>query len=122
MTAETTAASLSAAFTDLPQVFRHHVFLCFQERPPMHPRGSCGAAGAKPLWEHAMARIEALGDPEIGATATGCMGFCAAGPLMVVYPAGVWYRPQSVADVDEIIATHLVGGRLAERLAIVPRV
>lgn len=106
---------------DIPQVYKVHVFMCFQDRPPGHPRGSCGQAGAKPLWDHLIARVENLGRPEIGLSATGCLGFCAAGPLMVVYPDGIWYRPQSHEDVDEIVQQHFVGGSPVERLAIVPR-
>jgi (2Fe-2S) ferredoxin len=106
---------------DIPQVYKHHLFMCFQERPPGHPRGSCGQAGARPLWEHLMSRLERLGRPDIGMTATGCLGFCAAGPLMVVYPEGIWYRPQSREDVDEIIQSHFTEGKPVERLIIVPR-
>lgn len=106
---------------EVPQVFRQHVFLCYQQRPPGHPRGSCGDAGAKPLWDYMITRVDQLGDPEIATAATGCLGFCPAGPLMVVYPAGVWYRPRSREDIDEIIQSHLVDGNLVERLAIVPR-
>jgi len=39
---------------------------------------------------------------------------------MVVYPQGVWYTPRSEADIDEIIQSHFVEGKLVERLAIVP--
>lgn len=35
---------------------------------------------------------------------------------MVVYPEGVWYRHVQVADVPEIVGTHLIGGRAVERL------
>ncbi|OYX86055.1 MAG: ferredoxin, partial [Azorhizobium sp. 35-67-5] len=41
---------------------------------------------------------------------------------MVVYPEGVWYQPRTPEDIDEIVATHLVGGTLVERLVVVPRV
>lgn len=106
---------------DIPQVFTIHAFMCFQERPPGHPRGSCGQAGGKPLWERLMSRVERLGKPEIALTATGCLGFCAAGPLMVVYPEGIWYRPRSVDDVDEIVQSHFIEARPVERLIVVPR-
>ena len=39
---------------------------------------------------------------------------------MVIYPEGVWYAPRTVADVDEIIETHLVGGGRVERLMLMP--
>lgn len=107
---------------EIPQVFKRHVFFCVQQRPPTHPRGSCGAQGAMSLWEYMSARLEQQGMADIGRTATGCFGFCQAGPIMVVYPEGVWYQPRTPEDVDDIIKTHLVGGELVERLAVVPRV
>jgi (2Fe-2S) ferredoxin len=104
---------------DLPQVFKYHLFCCFQQRPPGHPRGSCAAAGSKPLWDRLAARID--GKPEISLVATGCLGFCRAGPLMVVYPQGVWYAPRTPEDIDEIVSSHFLGGKLVERLVIVPQ-
>ncbi len=107
---------------DIPQVYRHHVFCCFTQRPPQHPRGSCGANGAAPLWERLGRRIEARRDPQITMTSSGCLSFCQAGPIMVVYPQGIWYTPKTVEDIDEIFDSHLVGNRPVERLIIVPRV
>jgi (2Fe-2S) ferredoxin len=51
--------------------------------------------------------------------ATGCLGFCNAGPLMVVYPEGVWYRCRTPEDVDEVVRVHLGEGRIVEHLALV---
>ncbi len=31
-------------------------------------------------------------DNDVQLTTCGCMGLCEEGPLMVVYPGGVWYR------------------------------
>jgi (2Fe-2S) ferredoxin len=107
---------------ELPQLYKRHIFACATQRPPMHPRGSCGANGAQPLWEHMGKRLEALGlGSEVGFTLAGCMGFCSAGPLLVIYPEGVWYRPQSVEDVDTIIAQHIQADTLAQDLVVVLR-
>jgi (2Fe-2S) ferredoxin len=106
---------------ELPQVFSIHAFACHQSRPAGHPRGSCGAAGAGPLWERLGAKLESARLPGVAMTATGCLGFCPAGPLMVVYPQGVWYTPRTTEDIDAIVDEHFVGGRIVERLAIVPR-
>jgi (2Fe-2S) ferredoxin len=114
-------AAKSEAF-EIPQVFTHHVFCCFTQRPPQHPRGSCGASGAQPLWDHLAKKLEAAQRPDIRMTASNCLSFCQAGPIMVVYPQGVWYTPRTVEDIDEILASHLLGGQLVERLAIVPRI
>lgn len=109
------------SFSDVPQVYKRHVFACFTQRPLDHPRGSCGAAGAQSLWERLGNKIEREGLSDVGFTASGCLGFCAAGPLMVIYPEGIWYRPVLPEDIDEIVETHLKGGKLVHHLAIVPR-
>jgi (2Fe-2S) ferredoxin len=104
---------------ELPQLYRHHIFTCLTQRPPGHPRGSCGASGAQALWERLCKTIEAQRLTDIGFTAAGCLGFCAAGPLMVVYPDGVWYRPTTPEDIDEIVEPHLKHGERVDRLVMV---
>ncbi|MEJ2408263.1 MAG: (2Fe-2S) ferredoxin domain-containing protein, partial [Novosphingobium sp.] len=85
-----------------------------------HPRGSCGANGAQPLWERMGKKIEESGlSAEVGFTIAGCMGFCSAGPLMVIYPEGVWYRPRKEEDIDTIFESHLRNEQLAEDLVVV---
>ncbi len=104
---------------DLPVVFRHHAFCCFQQRPAGHPRGSCTASGATPLWERLSSKIQSAELASVAMVGTGCLGFCGAGPLMVVYPEGVWYQPKSLGDIDEIVESHFIGGRPVERLIVV---
>ena len=106
---------------ELPPVFPYHVFCCTQQRPPGHPRGSCAASGAGPLWQRLSAALQAKQLSEVSLVGTGCMGFCDAGPLMVVYPQGVWYRPQTAEDIDEIVQSHFVDDEIVERLAVVLR-
>ncbi len=47
---------------------------------------------------------------------TGCNGFCAAGPIVVIQPESVFYQKVGVKDVGEIIDSHLVGGTVVDRL------
>jgi (2Fe-2S) ferredoxin len=107
------------AEVELPQLYKHHVFACHTQRPPGHPRGSCGAAGAQPLWDRMGKALEVGRLTDIGFTASGCLGFCSAGPLMVVYPEGVWYRPTTAADIDEIVEAHFKQGKRVDRLVMV---
>lgn len=51
-------------------------------------------------------------------TNTGCFGICEKGPVVVVYPEGVWYGNVSEADVEEIFDEHFEGGKPVERLMI----
>jgi len=110
---------MSLASLELPLVFRYHVFCCFQQRPPSHPRGSCTASGGPPLWERLSARIQSGQLADVAMVGTGCLGFCGAGPLMVVYPEGIWYQPKTTGDIDEIVESHFVGGHPVERLIVV---
>ena len=105
---------------ELPQLYKRHIFACATQRPPQHPKGSCGNSGAMPLWERLGNAIETKGlGADVGFTVSGCLGFCSAGPLMVIYPEGVWYRPQSPEDIDTIVEKHLENDELAEDLVVV---
>lgn len=48
----------------------------------------------------------------------GCMGRCEQGPVIAVYPDGVWYTYVDEEDIEEIINSHLQNGQPVERLKI----
>ncbi len=54
----------------------------------------------------------------VRANKSGCLDQCEVGPTVVVYPEAVWYDGVTAEDVDEIIASHIVGGKPVERLII----
>ncbi len=49
-------------------------------------------------------------------TEVGHVGGCGLGPNVIVYPEGVWYGRVEPGDVDEIIAEHILAGRVVQRL------
>ncbi|MBN2829636.1 MAG: NADH-quinone oxidoreductase subunit NuoF [Candidatus Cloacimonetes bacterium] len=55
---------------------------------------------------------------EVNIIETGCMGPCDYGPVMMIYPEGVFYKKVTVEDVREIVEEHLLKGRPVKRLMI----
>ncbi len=55
---------------------------------------------------------------DMRAQRTGCCELCESGPIVVVYPEGVFYGKVELSDVEEIIYEHLENNRPVERLRI----
>ncbi|HHB12642.1 MAG TPA: (2Fe-2S) ferredoxin domain-containing protein, partial [Chromatiales bacterium] len=71
--------------------------------------------------DYAKRRIKELGlagQGRIRINLAGCMDRCSEGPVLVVYPEGVWYTYETREDIDEIIERHLRQGEVVERLRI----
>jgi len=95
--------------------FRFHLFVCTQQKP--EGITSCPASGSFAVLDGLDREIQARGlDADVQLTTCGCMGLCDEGPVMVVYPAGVWYRRVQPSDVREIVAVHLREGQTVGRL------
>ena len=99
--------------------FKYHVFFCTNRRDD----GSqcCEDCGASEMRAYAKDKVKELrlsGRGKVRINTAGCLDRCAEGPVLVVYPEGVWYTYVDREDIDEIIAEHLVHGRVVERLRI----
>ena len=67
-----------------------------------------------------------FGPARVKRSETPCLGVCAGGPILAVYPDGVWYGQVSPALLERIVVEHLKGGRIVEsavfhRLGATPR-
>jgi (2Fe-2S) ferredoxin/predicted O-methyltransferase YrrM len=95
--------------------FRIHLFVCTQQKPEGVP--SCPANGSLAVLGALDREIQARGlADDVQLTTCGCMGLCEEGPVMVVYPEGVWYRRVQPSDISEIVEQHLYDGKPVDRL------
>ena len=96
-----------------------HVFICVQQRPPGHPRGSCFESGCGEIYEEFLNELQARDCyDKIAITNTGCLGPCGSGPNVLVYPEGIMYGVKKKEDVKEIFDSHLMGDSPVDRLKV----
>jgi (2Fe-2S) ferredoxin len=99
--------------------YQYHVFFCCNQREP--GRACCNNHGSQEMRDYAKKRIKELelaSPGHVRINQAGCMDRCEEGPVLVVYPEGVWYTYVDRHDVDEIIDEHLGKGHVVERLRI----
>ena len=95
--------------------FRFHLFVCTQQKPEGVP--SCPASGSLAVLEGLDREVQKRGlGLDVQLTTCGCTGLCDEGPVMIVYPEGVWYRRVQSSDVSEIVDAHLLHDKPVNRL------
>ena len=99
--------------------YERHVFFCCNQREG--GEACCNNHGSADMRAYAKDKVKSLGlagPGKVRINQSGCLDRCEEGPVVVVYPEGVWYTYVDEQDVDEIIQEHLVGGRVVGRLRI----
>ncbi len=99
--------------------YKHHVFFCTNQRA--NGEACCQNHGAEEMRAYAKERMKELVPKAAGRmriNSAGCLDRCNLGPVLVVYPEGIWYTYVDKEDIDEIINEHLLHGRVVERLKI----
>jgi (2Fe-2S) ferredoxin len=99
--------------------YQHHVFFCLNQREG--GESCCMDKGAEAAFDHMKARVKKLGlngAGKVRINRSGCLDRCELGPLLVVYPQAIWYTFVDNEDIDEIIESHLMHGKVVARLAV----
>ncbi len=98
---------------------KYHVFICTSCTLNGQQRGFCAKKDSVALVQKLMQEIEERDlSSDVMVNNTGCFGICEKGPVMVVYPEGVWYGNLTEEDIETIAEEHLEGGTPVESLRI----
>jgi (2Fe-2S) ferredoxin len=86
----------------------HHVAVCTNR--------TCAADGSATVLERLRQAARDSDACEARITRSSCLGRCGDGPMVAVYPDGVWYGDVAEAGAERIVSSHLDRGRIVSDL------
>ncbi len=96
-----------------------HIFLCCDQAKPK----CCTREQSLLSWQYLKRRLKELGldKPTEGTsqcifrTKADCLRICEDGPILLVYPEGVWYRHATPEVIEEILQKHILNNQIVEK-------
>ena len=96
------------------------ILICNSHRSKIHGGGCCSDKGSNDLLKAFQQKLQSFPDlsEKTVLQASPCMSHCRTGITVKVLPDSIHYGKVKEADIDEIIETHLIGGKPVKRLVV----
>ncbi len=96
---------------------KHHIFVCASFRVAGEAKGVCHRKESGTLLQYLQTELSDRGLEDVLVSSTGCLKMCVQGPVMIVYPEGLWYGEVNEEKIDQILDA-LEEGQPAESLLL----
>ncbi len=75
----------------------------------------CISSKANEIFDEFTKQVQLFGlNNDVGVDFTGCHGFCAQGPIVIVEPEGIMYAQVKIPFIEKIVSSHLKEGKLLD--------
>lgn len=99
--------------------YQKHILFCVNQRSNDKP--CCNNIDAVHYYQYFKKRLKSIGIKGKGhchVSSSSCLGRCAEGPILVIYPDAVWYTYHNEDDLEQIIQNHIMHDTIVKDLVL----